>query len=150
MFINGVTLQAGRVGAKRRRIGRGIGSHGKTSGRGHKGESSRSGAKQYSLKEGGQMPFFRKVAKRGFAARMKRISRSVAVVDIVKINSLVDDVSVIDVEVLKNMGVVSHEATSIRLVGSGLVNRPLKVLASHVSRAVCESIYSAGGMVVLL
>lgn len=150
MFISDVTRQAGRVGVTRRRIGRGIGSHGKTSGRGHKGESSRSGAKRYALKEGGQMPYFRKVAKRGFDCRVRRALRFVAVLDIVKFESLVGDVGVLDVDALREMGLVPRDALSIRLVGNCVVNRPLNVAVSHASRAATQSIIRAGGIVVVV
>jgi large subunit ribosomal protein L15 len=150
MLINTVTHESGRLGPKRLRVGRGIGSRGKTSGRGHKGESSRSGAKEYLMKEGGQMPFFRKVAKRGFNSRKLVVARSVAVVDVKKIDFVAERASVIDIDVLKSMGLVSRDATSIRILGAAAVTRTVKVVASHVSRAALESIHGAGGVVILV
>lgn len=150
MIINEITQTLGRSRTRRKRIGRGIGSHGKTSGRGHKGESSRSGAKAYLIKDGGQMPFFRKVAKRGFNARRILGPESIAVVNISDIESLRGSVSTIDINTLKDYGLSLKSAVALRMIGSGLLSKPYNIHANHVSRTATRAILGAGGSITLV
>ena len=119
MQINEITMSAGRFGRRRKRIGRGIGSHGKTSGRGHKGEGSRSGAKGYLVKEGGQMPMFRKVAKRGFSAGDDCLHKRIAIVNVGAFERLGNDVSVINLVSLIDAGVIPRRSQIVRVLGGG-------------------------------
>jgi large subunit ribosomal protein L15 len=149
MHIHEITAVAGRQGPNRKRIGRGIGSHGKTSGRGHKGESSRSGAKGYLFKEGGQMPMFRKVAKRGFSAGNTAELKKVAIVNVGALAKLDAAVSVVNLDALIAGGLIPRRSESVRVLGSGDLTRALTVEASHVSRSAAQKIEGAGGKVVL-
>ncbi len=149
MHIHEITAVAGRLGPNRKRIGRGIGSHGKTSGRGHKGESSRSGAKGYLFKEGGQMPMFRKVAKRGFSAGDYSAQKKIAIVNVGALAKLDAAVSVVDAEALMAAGLIPRRSQVVRVLGGGDLTRALTVQADHVSRSAAQKIEAAGGKVVL-
>ena len=149
MHIHEITAVAGRLGPNRKRIGRGIGSHGKTSGRGHKGESSRSGAKGYLFKEGGQMPMFRKVAKRGFSAGDYSAQKKIAIVNVGALAKLDAAVSVVDAEALMTAGLIPRRSQVVRVLGGGDLTRALTVQADHVSRSAAQKIEAAGGKVVL-
>lgn len=150
MHIHEVTAEAGRLGPSRKRIGRGIGSHGKTSGRGHKGESSRSGAKGYLLKEGGQMPMFRKVAKRGFSAGDFSVQKKIAIVNVGALAGLDVSVTLVNIDVLISTGLIPRRSQVVRILGGGDLARPLTVEADHVSRSAFQKIEGSGGKVVLL
>lgn len=149
MDIHDVTVVAGRQGPKRKRIGRGIGSHGKTSGRGHKGEGSRSGAKGYLVKEGGQMPMFRKVAKRGFSSGDYTVQKKIAIVNIESLEKLDIGVLFVNAEVLIQAGAIPRRSQIVRVLGGGELTRALTVEASHVSRSAALKIVAAGGQIVL-
>ena len=149
MQINDITKSAGRFGRRRKRIGRGIGSHGKTSGRGHKGEGSRSGAKGYLVKEGGQMPMFRKVAKRGFSAGDDCLHKRIAIVNVGAFEKLSGDVSVINLGTLINAGVIARRSQIVRVLGGGDLKRVFFVEARHVSRGAALKIVAAGGKVAI-
>ena len=149
MHIHEITAVAGRLGPNRKRIGRGIGSHGKTAGRGHKGEGSRSGAKGYLFKEGGQMPMFRKVAKRGFSAGDYSAQKKIAIVNVGALAKLDAAVSVVDAEALMTAGLIPRRSQVVRVLGGGDLARALTVQADHVSRSAAQKIEAAGGKVVL-
>ena len=150
MQIHEITDIAGRQGPNRKRIGRGIGSHGKTSGRGHKGEGSRSGSKGYLVKEGGQIPMFRKVAKRGFSAGDYAVQKRIAIVNIGALEKLDSSVSVVNLETLISSGLIPRRSQIVRVLGGGEVTRALIVEASHVSRSAATKIGAAGGTVNLI
>ncbi|MFM9965637.1 MAG: 50S ribosomal protein L15 [Planctomycetaceae bacterium] len=150
VHIHEVTAVAGRQGPSRKRIGRGIGSHGKTSGRGHKGEGSRSGAKGYLVKEGGQMPMFRKVAKRGFSAGDYSVQKRIAIVNIGAIAKLDAALSTVNMDALIRAGLIPRRSQLVRVLGGGELNRALTIEADHVSRSAAQKIEGAGGKVVLL
>lgn len=149
MQINDITKSAGRFGRRRKRIGRGIGSHGKTSGRGHKGEGSRSGAKGYLVKEGGQMPMFRKVAKRGFSSGDDCLQKRIAVVNVGAFEKISNDVSVINLATLIEAGVIARRSQIVRVLGGGDLKRMFFVEARHVSRSAALKIVAAGGKVAI-
>jgi large subunit ribosomal protein L15 len=149
MQIHEITAAAGRLGPNRKRVGRGIGSHGKTAGRGHKGESSRSGSKGYLFKEGGQMPMFRKVAKRGFSAGDYSAQKKISIVNVGAFAKLGADVTVVNADVLIEAGLIPRRTRVVRVLGGGELSRALTVEADHVSRAAAEKIQGAGGKVVL-
>ena len=147
MLIHSVTSVAGSVGPVKKRVGRGIGSHGKTSGRGHKGESSRSGAKGYLVKEGGQMPMFRKVAKRGFNGCADSFLKKIAIVNLKQIMKLGHEVQVVSVETLIEHGIVPRRSSIVRLLGVGSIVRPMRFIVSHVSRSAMDKVSAAGGTI---
>lgn len=150
MQIHEVTVIAGRQGPNRKRIGRGIGSHGKTSGRGHKGEGSRSGSKGYLVKEGGQIPLFRKVAKRGFSSGDYSAQKRIAIVNVGALVKLDPSVSVVNLESLIASGLISRRSQIVRVLGGGELIRVLTVEASHVSRSAATKILDGGGTVRLV
>lgn len=130
---------------KKRCIGRGEGNgHGKTSCRGHKGAGARAG---YSLRagfEGGQMPLFRKLPQRGF--NRKRFQTPCAVVNLNELAKL--DSDKVDLESLKNAGLIRSNAKSVKLLATGDVDKAFKVSVNFISTAAKEKIESAGGNIV--
>ena len=146
MSINNITQEAGRLGPNRKRLGRGIGSgQGKTSGRGHKGAGSRSGTKRRLAHEGGQMPLFRRVAKRGFSAGDSSILKYVAVVNIGQIDELENVSGVVDCELLIALGLVPRRTRNLRVLGGGEITKPVVVRANYIPRSAVEKLCSAGG-----
>ena len=130
---------------KKRCIGRGEGNgHGKTSCRGHKGAGARAG---YSLRagfEGGQMPLFRKLPQRGF--NRKRFQTPCAVVNLNDLAKL--DSDKVDLESLKNAGLIRSNAKSVKLLATGDVDKAFKVSVNFISTVAKEKIESAGGNIV--
>jgi large subunit ribosomal protein L15 len=123
----------------RRRVGRGIGSGlGKTAGRGHKGQGSRSGG--FHKVEGGQMPLQRRLPKRGFVSRMRDDTAEVRLSDLAKL-----PVADIDLLTLKAAGVVPASAKTAKVIKTGKLDKAVKlsgVLATKGARAAIEA---AGG-----
>lgn len=132
----------------RTRIGRGIGSgSGKTSGRGHKGRGSRSGASRRAGYEGGQMPIYRRVPKRGFTNARFRTEYTTINVD--KLNSF-EDGTVVDLAVILDAGLASKNADLLKVLGNGILERKLIVRAQKCSKSAAEKIQAAGGEFVSL
>ena len=132
---------------KRKRVGRGDGSgHGKTSGRGHKGQGSRSGGNTKPGFEGGQMPLQRRLPKRGFHNPF-RIEMSV--VNLGQIDSLPPDAEVTP-EVLFRLGYVSGKNRRVKILGDGSLTKPLTVKAHGFSAKAKEKIEAAGGKAELI
>jgi large subunit ribosomal protein L15 len=132
---------------KRKRVGRGDGSgHGKTSGRGHKGQGARSGGNTKPGFEGGQMPLQRRLPKRGFHNPF-RIEMSV--VNLGQIDSLPADAEVTP-EVLLRHGYVSGKSRRIKILGDGSLTKPLTVKAHGFSAKAKEKIEAAGGKAELI
>ena len=150
MKIDDITMLAGRLGPARKRLGRGIGSgQGKTAGRGHKGAGSRSGTKRRLGHEGGQMPLFRRLAKRGFSSGDFGSQKFVAVVNLKDLNDLPVDVEFVSLEVLCQAGLVPRCTRVVRVLADGELTRMLTVEASYASRAAILKIEAIGGAVVL-
>jgi len=127
----------------RHRVGRGIGSGwGKTAGRGHKGQSSRSGGFHKVGFEGGQMPLYRRLPKRGFTSLTRRF---VATVRLSQIERL--DAEQIDLATLQRAGIVSVLAQGARIVKTGELSRKVKVRGLGVSAGARAAIEAAGGTV---
>ena len=98
---------------KRKRVGRGMGSgYGKTSGRGHKGQKSRSGGNIRRGFEGGQMPLQMRVPKFGFTSRVSRVTQSLNV-------KVLADVKIIDIENLKKLGLIKKSTKKVKIYGEG-------------------------------
>ncbi|HAD60476.1 MAG TPA: 50S ribosomal protein L15 [Planctomycetaceae bacterium] len=128
----------------RKRIGRGPGSgHGKTSGRGHKGYYSRSGSRRRHGFEGGQMPFFRRVAKRGF--NNAAFADRVVIVNVGQLDRAFDDGTEITVELLVSKGMVPSRHDALKVLGDGELTKKFTVKANHFSRSAEEKIVAAGG-----
>jgi large subunit ribosomal protein L15 len=126
-----------------KRVGRGIGSGlGKTAGRGHKGQKSRSGGKVRPGFEGGQMPLQKRLPKYGFTSR---VSRTTAQVRLGELNAVQGDV--VDLEALKAADVLRGNVERARVFLSGEVNRALTVKGLAVTKGAREAIEKAGGKV---
>ena len=133
----------------RQRIGRGPGSGtGKTAGRGHKGQRSRSGFSRRPGFEGGQMPLFRRLPKKGFSnARFKVSFYAVNVGDLEK---TFGGKRTIDLELAKEEGLAPKKAKFLKILGFGDVTKPLNIRAHGVSAGAREKIEKAGGTIELL
>ena len=133
------------VGAKhaKRRVGRGIGSGiGKTAGRGHKGQKSRSGGFHKVGFEGGQMPLQRRLPKRGFKSMHATFKAEVRLSDLNKLA-----VSEVDVLVLKQAGVIGVLARDVRVILSGEITKAVTLKGLKVSAGAKAAIEAAGGSV---
>lgn len=132
-------------GAKRgkRRVGRGIGSGlGKTGGRGHKGQKSRSGGFHKVGFEGGQMPLQRRLPKRGFVSLTRGDTVQVRLSDLQKM-----PIDSIDLLALKQGGIVSASALSAKVILSGEITRAVKLQGLLVTKGARAAIEAAGGSV---
>ena len=130
-------------GANRRpkRRGRGSGSgHGKTSGRGHKGALARTGTATRPGFEGGQMPMVRRLPKRGFNARAKRVFQAV---NVESLNRFSKDASV-GPEELKRSGLIGSAKRCVKILGDGKLNKVMTIKAHAFSKSAREKIASAG------
>ncbi|MFM8246407.1 MAG: 50S ribosomal protein L15 [Burkholderiaceae bacterium] len=142
MQLNTIQPAAGAKHAKRR-VGRGIGSGlGKTAGRGHKGQKSRAGGFHKVGFEGGQMPLHRRLPKRGFKSQSKPFKAQVRLGDLAKL--LVDQ---IDLLALKQAGLVSELARTVRVIKSGELSKKLSVKGVIVTAGAKAAIEAAGGSV---
>lgn len=128
----------------RKRIGRGPGSgHGKTSGRGHKGFFSRSGSSTRRGFQGGQMPLFRRVAKRGFSNNY--FAPEVTVVNVGVLNENFEAGSEVTPEILVAKGIISTRFDELKVLGDGEVTKALKISAHRFSASAESKIAAAGG-----
>ena len=126
-----------------KRVGRGIGStDGKTAGRGHKGQKSRSGGYHKVGFEGGQMPLQRRLPKRGFASLKARYSAEVRLYHLAAI-----DADVVDMEVLKKLGIVKHDAKKVKVINTGEIGRAVTIKGLAVTKGAQAAIEAAGGKV---
>ncbi|MCP4194659.1 MAG: 50S ribosomal protein L15 [Planctomycetaceae bacterium] len=133
---------------KRRRVGRGPGSgHGKTSGRGHKGQGSRAGWSQHPTFQGGAMPLVRRVPKRGFNNKWGKRVVIVNVEDLENTFQAGDEVSP---EILENTPLLGHQFDELKVLGNGELTKKLTVSAHRFSQSAAEKIEKAGGKVVRL
>jgi large subunit ribosomal protein L15 len=129
-----------------KRVGRGLGSgRGKTSGRGHKGAKSRSGYQKRKGFEGGQMPIFRQIAKRGFSNNA--FADKVMAVNVSALEERFQDGAVVSPETLKEQGLVKGRFDSIKILGNGNLSKKLTVQAHGFSRSAEEKITAVGGQV---
>jgi len=133
---------------RRRRIGRGTGSgHGKTCGRGHKGGGSRAGSISVSLYEGGQMPLFRRLPKRGFSNR-----KFAARCEIVNVSQLerFEDGTLVGIEQLSGAGLIDNMKSKVKILGKGDLTKKLEVTAHKFSKTAEHKIAASGGTVKLI
>jgi large subunit ribosomal protein L15 len=127
----------------RKRVGRGIGSGlGKTGGRGHKGQKSRSGGFHKVGFEGGQMPLQRRLPKRGFASRTARYNAEVRLYQLDVMSA-----DVIDLELLKSAGVIGHDIRKVKIINTGELGRAITVKGLAVTKGARAAIEAAGGRV---
>ncbi|MGC9457352.1 MAG: 50S ribosomal protein L15 [Halothiobacillaceae bacterium] len=124
-----------------RRVGRGIGSGlGKTGGRGHKGQKSRSGGFHKVGFEGGQMPIQRRLPKIGFKSRKSLVTAEVRTSELGKVEG-----GVLSVEALRDAGVVRRDIEHVRVILSGEVTKAFEVKDVRLTKGAREAILSAGG-----
>ena len=129
---------------QRKRIGRGPGSgHGKTSGRGHKGFFSRSGSSRRRGFHGGQMPLFRRVAKRGFNNNF--FASSVAVVNVGELNDSFEAGAEITPELLLAKGLIRSKFDELKVLGDGELSKKFRISAHRFSSSAEQKISAAGG-----
>ena len=127
----------------RKRVGRGPGSGlGKTSGKGHKGQNARSGGGVRPGFEGGQLPLFRRLPKRGFSNAP--FKTEYAVINLSDLNKFEND-AVITPELLKEMGIVKKQLDGIKVLGKGTLEKKLVVKANKFSDKAKEEIEKLGG-----
>ena len=137
---------------KKIRVGRGIGSgKGKTSSRGHKGQKSRSGVAIKSF-EGGQMPLYRRLPKRGFKSLNKNIT---AILNLSKIQKILDKSkndrkNILDLKILKEKKLVNKKYKKLKILGAGEINKNLEISAHFVSKQALSKIEKAGGKISII
>ena len=133
------------------RVGRGIGSgKGKTSGRGVKGQKSRSGVAIKSF-EGGQMPLYRRLPKRGFNSISKK---QVAILNLNKIQSYIDKKSikaseVLNANLLKKLKLINKNSSQLKILGSGEIKDKINIEADLASKSAVEKLQKVGGSIQL-
>ena len=149
MYLNSLNY---KVKTKKIRLGRGIGSgKGKTSGRGHKGQKARSGIAIKSF-EGGQMPLYRRLPKRGF----KKIKdKSIAIINLSKIQQIVDKKKIlqdtkINLPNLQKSKLINNRYKKLKLLGSGDIKEKFDVEVNFISKSAKDKIEKSGGKVTLV
>ena len=142
MELNNIKPADGAKHAKRR-VGRGIGSGlGKTAGRGHKGEKSRSGGYHKVGFEGGQMPLQRRLPKRGFKSMTLRFNAEVTLTDIARLG-----LAEVDVLVLKQAGLINDLTRAVKVINTGALATAVKLSGVSVTAGAKAAIEAAGGSV---
>ena len=143
MYLNSTNS----IKVKKIRPGRGIGSgKGKTSGRGHKGQKSRRGVAIKSF-EGGQMPLYRRLPKRGFNSISKT---SVAVLNLEKIQTFIDKNRIktnetLNTEILKKLKLINKNSNKLKILGSGEIKDKINIEADLASKSAIEKLEKIGG-----
>ena len=132
---------------ERKRLGRGISSgHGKTSGKGHKGQKARSGRQPRPGFEGGQIPFFQRIPKRGFN-NVNRVEY--AIVNLEDLN-IFEDNTVVTLDLLMSTGIVKKSLSGLKVLANGNLEKKLTVQAHKFSNSAKEAIEKIGGKVEVL
>ena len=126
-----------------KRLGRGTGSGlGKTSGKGHKGQNARSGGGVRPGFEGGQLPLFRRLPKRGFSNAMFKVEyATINVSDLEKF----EDGAVVTPELLKEMGILKKQLAGVKVLGNGELTKKITVKANKFTATAVEKIKALGG-----
>ena len=144
MMIHEITQLVGRH-KRRKRIGRGPGSgDGKTAGRGHKGAHSRSGFSTQVGREGGQMPLYRRVPKRGFSNARFR-GPAFAIVNVRVLDARFEDGAEVTPASLAAAGLIGNARQPVKVLGAGETSKKLRVTATAFSQTAKEKIEKAGG-----
>ena len=142
-----------KVSKSKKRLGRGIGSSkGKTCGRGHKGQKSRSGVAIKSF-EGGQMPLYRRLPKRGF--RSMKDKKSIFLINLSRIQEIINKQSnvlnnKINLENLKKAKLINKKFTKLKLLGSGDLKKKIDIEVNSISKSAKVKIEKLGGKVTLI
>ncbi len=138
-----------KINKNKIRVGRGIGSgKGKTSGRGVKGQKSRSGVAIKSF-EGGQMPLYRRLPKRGFNPIIRN---KIAILNLDKIQSFIDKKSlksndIINSELLKKLRLINKNSIKLKILGSGNIKDKINIVADLASKSAVEKLEKIGGSI---
>ena len=126
------------------RKGRGVGSgNGKTAGRGHKGQNARTGGGVRPGFEGGQIPLFRRLPKRGFTNSL--FKKEYAIINLETLDKLFNDGDAVSMETLLEKGVIRKELNGLKVLGRGEITKKLTVKAAIFSASAKEKIEAAGG-----
>ena len=137
---------------KKIRVGRGIGSgRGKTSSRGHKGQKSRSGVAIKRF-EGGQMPLYRRLPKRGFKSLK---IKNIAILNLSKIQNILDKSkneikNTLDLKILKEKKLVNKKFIRLKILGSGEIKKNIEISAHYASKHALSKIEKAGGKISII
>jgi large subunit ribosomal protein L15 len=143
MDIAEITKLAG-AHKRRRRVGRGRGSgRGKTCGRGNKGAGQRSGFRRGGLKEGGQMPTFRRMPKRGFSNA--KFTTVYTVVNVGDLEACFEAGAHVTAQALREVGLIRNLRHPVKILGDGDLTKKLRVDAAKYSRSAAKKIQDAGG-----
>ena len=138
-----------KINKRKTRVGRGIGSgKGKTSSRGHKGQKSRSGVAIKSF-EGGQMPLYRRLPKRGFKPLTNNLT---AILNLSKIQIMIEKKdnkleNTLDLKILKSKKIINKKYTKLKILGSGQIREKLEITANFASKQALEKVEKAGGKI---
>ena len=141
-----------RINKSKMRVGRGIGSgKGKTSGRGVKGQKSRSGVAIKSF-EGGQMPLYRRLPKRGFKTLNKNVT---AILNLSKIQNIIDKSknkinNSLDLKILKEKNLINKKYLKLKILGSGEIKKNIEISAHFASKQALAKIEKAGGKISII
>jgi large subunit ribosomal protein L15 len=142
MFLHELKPAEGSV-TKGFRRGRGHGSgNGKTAGKGHKGQNARSGGGVRPGFEGGQMPLYRRIPKRGFKCIN---SKDIVAINLSLLNSVFNDGDVVSIDALQKKGLVSNVRDGVKILGNGELTKKLTVQVNYFSASAKEKIEAAGG-----
>ncbi|AAZ40850.1 50S ribosomal subunit protein L15 [Candidatus Blochmanniella pennsylvanica str. BPEN] len=142
MYLNTISPSRGSKHLSKR-VGRGIGSGlGKTGGRGHKGQKSRSGGKVRLGFEGGQTPLYRRLPKFGFISRKAMVTQEIRLSDLSRVSD-----KVIDLNVLKTYNIISRKIKFVKIIMSGEIKRPITIRKLRVSKGARAAIQSIGGQI---
>lgn len=142
MYLNTLIPSHG-ARKNRKRLGRGIGSgFGKTSGRGHKGQKSRSGSSIRRGFEGGQMPLYRRLPKFGFNSRKKNITAEVRLSDL---SNLTTDI--VNIEILKTANIIKKNIKYVKIILSGKIKKSLIIKGIRVTQGARIAIENFGGTI---
>ena len=150
MYLNTLSSKISRT---KKRLGRGIGSSkGKTSGRGHKGQKSRSGVAIKSF-EGGQMPLYRRLPKRGFNTAKEK--KSIAIINLSKIQEMIKNKKIminskINMSNLQKFKLINKKYRKLKLLGTGDLKEKLDIEVNAVSKSAKQKIEKLGGRVTLI
>tara|TARA_B100000941_G_C28371582_1_gene482441 strand:- start:233 stop:685 length:453 start_codon:yes stop_codon:yes gene_type:complete len=148
MFLNNLI----KNNKKKIRVGRGIGSgKGKTSARGHKGQKSRSGVAIKSF-EGGQMPLYRRLPKRGFKSFKKQ---NIAILNLSKIQKMLDKKQndlkkTLNLKILKEKNLINKKYSKLKILGTGDIKENIEISANFASKQALEKIKKVGGKLSLI
>ena len=142
-----------KINKSKMRVGRGIGSgKGKTSGRGVKGQKSRSGVAIKAF-EGGQMPLYRRLPKRGFNA-IKRYQAIIAIMNLEKIQSFINQKTInpndtINIELLKKLKLINKNSQKLKILGTGEIKDKVNIEADLASKSAIEKLEKISGSIQL-